>query len=143
MAPERLLKAPADEILCDIYSMGVTLYETLTLERPFQPPESLPASCLSIYLAKAMPRRPCAVKPGLPAELEAVIIKAMARDPLQRYRTAEELAVDLDQIRILQGTRNTARAGHVSYSGHAPHSGPAEPHTAWDSSRSNARTGTA
>jgi serine/threonine-protein kinase len=143
MAPERLLKAPADEILCDIYSMGVTLYETLTLERPFHPPESLPASCLSIYLAKAIPRSPCSVKPGLPAELEAVIIKAMARDPLLRYRTADELAADLDQFRILQGNRNTVRAGHASHSGHAPHPGPAEPHTGWGSSRSNARAGTA
>ena len=39
MAPERLLRVAADEIKCDIYSMGVTLFEALTLERPFQVPE--------------------------------------------------------------------------------------------------------
>ena len=39
MAPERLLRAPADEILCDLYSLGVTLFEALTLDRPFAVPD--------------------------------------------------------------------------------------------------------
>ncbi len=39
MAPERLLRVTADEVKCDIYSMGITLFEASTLERPFQIPE--------------------------------------------------------------------------------------------------------
>ena len=56
MAPERLLMFAADEIKCDIYSMGVTLCEALTLERPFRVPEHLASSGLSSFLARAEPR---------------------------------------------------------------------------------------
>ncbi|MFO0893250.1 MAG: serine/threonine-protein kinase [Isosphaeraceae bacterium] len=98
MAPERLLKAPADEMLCDLYSLGVTLFESVTLDRPFQPPDGLPVGCLSVYLASSLPRRPGILKPGIPAELEAVILKAMARAPEHRYRSADELASTLDRL---------------------------------------------
>ena len=98
MAPERLLKAPADEILCDIYSMGVTLFETFTLGRAFETPASLPLVCLAAHLARANPKAPSDVKPGLPTELENIIQKAMARLPRDRHLSAQELASDLDQF---------------------------------------------
>jgi serine/threonine-protein kinase len=98
MAPERLLKAPADEILCDLYSMGVTLFETFTLGRPFDTPPSLPLACLPAHLARSTPKFPSDVKPGLPAELEGIILKAMARLPRDRHHSAQELASDLDQF---------------------------------------------
>ncbi len=98
MAPERLLMFTADEIKCDIYSMGVTLCEALTLERPFQVPEHVAASGLAPFLARAVPRRPCLLDPDFPEELEAIIMKAMARDPRQRHESARELARDLEQF---------------------------------------------
>jgi serine/threonine-protein kinase len=124
MAPERLLKAPADEMLCDIYSLGVTLFESVTLERPFHPPDSLPATCLPLYLATAQPRHPRVLDPALPAELEAIILKAMARDPLQRFQSAEDLADALDQLAANWPARE------VSPGGHPAHQLPAEPHGA-------------
>ena len=66
MAPERLLRATADEIKCDIYSMGVTLFEALTLSRPFQVPEHVTFSALPAYLAGAQPRRPGEIQRGSP-----------------------------------------------------------------------------
>jgi serine/threonine-protein kinase len=95
MAPERLLLFAADEIKCDIYSMGVTLCEALTLERPFRVPEHLGVSGLAPFLARAEPRRPCLLDPDFPEELEAIIMRAMARDPRQRHDSARELAGDL------------------------------------------------
>ncbi len=55
MAPERLLMKTADEIKCDIYSMGVTLCEALTLEKPFHVPEHVTPLALSGFLAGPSP----------------------------------------------------------------------------------------
>jgi serine/threonine-protein kinase len=96
MAPERLLKLPADEIKCDIYSMGVTLFEALTLARPFCVPESVGPAGLAPFLAAAEPRRPRQVHRRFPGELEEIITKAMARDPHRRHDSAVELAADLE-----------------------------------------------
>ena len=81
MAPERLMRVPADEIRCDIYSMGVTLFEALTLERPFQVPNHVTLSSLPAYLASTPPRCPRDVRPGFPEEHDAIILKAMAHKP--------------------------------------------------------------
>jgi serine/threonine-protein kinase len=98
MAPERLLRIAADEIRCDIYSMGVTLFEALTLARPFVVPPHVTLAMLAAYLVGASPRAPGDVHPEFPEEHAAVIQKAMARDPNRRYRSAEELAGDLDRL---------------------------------------------
>jgi serine/threonine-protein kinase len=98
MAPERLLRLTADEIKCDIYSMGVTLCEALTLKRPFQVPADLPFPALALFLAESEPLPPGALDPGFPEELETIIMKAMARDPRQRHDSSRELAGDLDRF---------------------------------------------
>lgn len=98
MAPERLLKAPANEILCDLYSLGVTLFETFTLGHPFDTPGELPLACLSARLASAEPKEPRKLKPDLPADLEAIILKAMSRNPRNRHQSAQEIAGELDQF---------------------------------------------
>jgi serine/threonine-protein kinase len=98
MAPERLLRIAADEIKCDIYSMGVTICEALTLEWPFRVPDDVPSPALAMFLARAMPRYPCSVDPELPKDLEAIIMKAMARDPRHRHESAHELACDLGRF---------------------------------------------
>ena len=98
MAPERLLKAPANEILCDLYSLGVTLFETLTLGRPFDTAGELPLACLSAKLATAVPKQPRKLKPDLPVDLEAIILKAMSRNPQDRHQSAQEIAGELDQF---------------------------------------------
>ena len=92
MAPERLLKAPANEILCDLYSLGVTLFETLTLGRPFDTPGELPLACLSANLAHAEPKAPRRLKPDLPpiwrqsSSRPCLEIPETAINPLKRSR---------------------------------------------------------
>ena len=58
MAPERLLRIPADEVRCDIYSMGATLFEALTLERPIEIHDYVTFQALPTFLATAPVRRP-------------------------------------------------------------------------------------
>lgn len=96
MAPERLLKAPADEILADVYSMGATMFEALTLGRRFEPIRNVPLPALAPMLARARPRPPRAVDPALPIPLEAVLLRALAHDPGARYASAGHLADALD-----------------------------------------------
>jgi len=97
MAPERLLKAPADEILSDVYSMGVTLFETLTLGRLHNASRSLPLPALAVALAAARPRPPRSVDPRLPACFEPVLLRATAREPRKRFRSAAELAEAIER----------------------------------------------
>ncbi|WP_165067341.1 serine/threonine-protein kinase [Paludisphaera rhizosphaerae] len=96
MAPERLRKDPADEILSDVYSMGATLFEALTLGRQFEPIRDVPLPALAPMLAKASPRTPRAVDPNLPACFEPVILRAVAPEPQDRYQSAGALADALD-----------------------------------------------
>ncbi|QEH34452.1 Serine/threonine-protein kinase PknB [Aquisphaera giovannonii] len=110
MAPERLLRAPADERLCDIYGMGVTLYEAVTMERPFSPPAGLTHSLLSRFFLDNEPIPPRRALPELPPAVEAVILRAMARRPGDRYGSADELAAEVEGL-----------IGHVGQGLPAPH----------------------
>ncbi|WP_169979123.1 serine/threonine-protein kinase [Tautonia rosea] len=98
MAPEKLRGGPRDERLCDIYALGVTLFEAVTLTRPFQVPNCCPLPALAACLMAQRPLRPRSVCPGLPRPLEAMIERAMAVHPSDRHPTAEALADDLHQF---------------------------------------------
>jgi serine/threonine protein kinase len=95
MAPERLLKRHADEVRCDVYALGVTLYESLTLALPFELPAQLRREDWPAYLSTAKPISPSERRPTPPA-LEAVILRAIARDPERRYDSASDFADDLE-----------------------------------------------
>jgi serine/threonine protein kinase len=92
MAPERLLGQPADEMLCDVYSLGATLAEAVTLVPPFSVPEGLPSPEWPEFLARSNPRRPSDVAPWLSPTLVEQIERAMCRDPRQRYPSMTALA---------------------------------------------------
>ncbi|WP_152054048.1 serine/threonine-protein kinase [Tautonia marina] len=100
MAPEKLRGGPRDERLCDIYALGVTLFEAVTLIRPFQVPNGCPLPALASCLLAQRPLRPRTVCPGLPRSLESLIERAMASDPSDRYPTAEALADDLQRFLV-------------------------------------------
>ena len=117
MAPERLLKAPANEILCDIYSMGVTLFEAVTMERPFLVPPGMPMACLSSFLVRTDPRPLRELRPELPEDLEAIITKAMSKSPQQRQRSAIELANDLDRFLVRWSFRERRTAVDTAHQG--------------------------
>ncbi len=69
-----------------------------TLARPFDPPGELPMACLSARLASTEPMRPRKLKPDLPADLEAIILKAMSRNPRDRHQSAQQIAGELDRF---------------------------------------------
>ena len=80
----------------DIYSLGVTLYELLTFKKAFggeTPKEIIRQVCFDEPVSI---RR---VNPRVPEELETIVLKAMSKNPSDRYQSAQELAEDLDRFR--------------------------------------------
>ncbi|MCA9186237.1 MAG: protein kinase [Pirellulaceae bacterium] len=88
----------------DIYSLGVTLYELLTLQRPFDGDDYVQ---VAERIREGQFRRPRACNRHLPQDLENVILRAMASERSERYGNAAELADDLR--RFLDGVPTCAR----------------------------------
>jgi WD40 repeat protein len=93
MSPEqaKLRRLPLDH-RTDIYSLGVTLYELLTLRPAFAGQDRAE---LVRQIAEDDPPPPRRLNPAVPAELETVVLKALAKEPDERYQTAQELGDDL------------------------------------------------
>ncbi len=79
----------------DIYSLGVTLYELLTLRPAF---EGRDHQELLRQIATEEPVTPRRLNRAIPRDLETIVLKAMAKDPSHRYGTAQELAADLGRF---------------------------------------------
>jgi serine/threonine protein kinase len=91
MAPEQF-SGEADA-RSDIYSLGLTLYELLTLQPAFVEPSR---SRLIGKISHEEPVRPRRLNPKIPRDLETIVLKAISHDPADRYQTAGDLARDLD-----------------------------------------------
>jgi WD40 repeat protein len=112
MAPEQATPTGTETTAAsDQYSLGATLYELLTGQTPFSGPPAI----VIFNLAHRDPPAPRSVRPEVPAALETICLKAMARDPGRRYRTCTELADDLR--RWLQ--EEPIRARRARFPGHA------------------------
>jgi serine/threonine protein kinase/WD40 repeat protein len=96
MSPEQALGKPVlVDHRTDVYSLGLTLYELLTLTPAF------PASgrgALLRAIAQDEPTPPRRVEPALPIDLETIVLKAMAKAPEHRYASAGEMALDLERF---------------------------------------------
>jgi tetratricopeptide (TPR) repeat protein len=93
MAPERF-EGQAD-LRSDLYALGLTLYELLTLRPAFDESDR---HRLIAQLMHDAPLRPRQVNRAIPRDLETVVLKATARDPVQRYQTPGEVAEDLQRF---------------------------------------------
>ncbi len=107
MAPERF-EGQVDR-RSDVYSLGLTLYELCTLEFAFG--ENDRAKLVKQVMGQS-PVPPRHIRPEIPKDLETVIVKATARDTIDRYQSAEELSADLK--RFLKGSPVKARRVSLS-----------------------------
>ena len=105
MAPERL-DGWADR-RSDLYSLGVTLHELLTL-RPFF--ETTSRAELMKRIAHDQPPAPTKIDAAIPVDLETIVLKALAKEPAARYHQAEQMADDLR--RFLEDRPILARLRH-------------------------------
>jgi serine/threonine-protein kinase len=80
----------------DIYSVGVILYELLTGTVPF---EGESAVAIAYKQVAAAPRPPSELNPAIPPSLDAVVLRALAKDPAQRYADDDELIAALERER--------------------------------------------
>jgi serine/threonine protein kinase len=87
-APEQLAAGPLDA-RADIYSLGCVLFEALTGRVPY--PRDSPMAKFSAHLHDPVPSA-SELHPGIPAAIDGVIARAMAKDPAARYPTAGDLA---------------------------------------------------
>ncbi|ADV60665.1 serine/threonine protein kinase with WD40 repeats [Isosphaera pallida ATCC 43644] len=94
MSPEQAESKPLDG-RTDIYSLGATLYELATLKPPF---ETTDLNELIRSIVGVEPTAPRVHQPRIARDLETIILKAMAKRPEDRYRTAGELAEDLERF---------------------------------------------
>ncbi len=96
MSPEQALaKRVLVDHRTDVYSLGVTLYELLTLRPPFAGADRQEVLRQIAFDEPQALRR---VNAAVPAELEIIVLKAMAKSPDERYATAQELADDLGRF---------------------------------------------
>ena len=92
IAPEQARGEVADE-RADIYSVGVMLYEMLTGALPF---EADNAVSVAIMQLQADPKPPRDINPAIPEGLEEITMRAMQKNPDQRYQSAAEMLEDIE-----------------------------------------------
>jgi serine/threonine-protein kinase len=98
-SPEQARGAPVDP-RSDLYSLGVVLYEMITGRPPFSGDSAVAIAYKHVQENPVPPRR---VDPSLPETLEAITLKTLAKNPANRYPSAQDLRADLR--RYLDGNR--------------------------------------
>ena len=94
LSPEQARGAPVDQT-SDLYSTGIVLYELLTGSVPFT--GETPVEIAMKHLSQA-PVAPSTHRPEIPRDLDYVVLRALAKDPGDRYHSAEEMDSDLERI---------------------------------------------
>ena len=123
MSPEQINGAALDP-RSDLYSLGVTLYEMVTGQRPFKGDSDY--SIMSAHLV-AKPVPPIQVDPRLPDTLNEIIMMAIAKDPAQRFQSADAFRAALGNVAAGVGVGPVAMGAGVPLVGAGPGVSPAQP----------------
>ena len=121
MSPEQVKSEPTDA-RSDIYSVGVSMYEMVTGHRMFGATSSY--SVMEAHV-KEVPKAPMEVQPSVPKGLSDIIMMAVAKDPAQRFQTAEAFRNALSQVSASgsgcrgRGCDSSTPGRHCSNSGNA------------------------
>jgi serine/threonine-protein kinase len=94
LSPEQA-KGTAVDQRSDIYSLGIVLYELLTGSVPFT--GDTPVEIAMKHISQT-PEPPSAMRPDVPHELDMVVVRSLAKDPSERYQSAEEMEADLERV---------------------------------------------
>jgi beta-lactam-binding protein with PASTA domain/predicted Ser/Thr protein kinase len=87
----------------DVYSLGCVMYELLTGQPPFTGDSPV---AVAYQHVKEDPIPPSQVRKGIPPELDAIVLKAISKNPANRYQSAAEMRADI--LRVLAGSRPNA-----------------------------------
>jgi serine/threonine-protein kinase len=94
LSPEQARGAPVTAA-SDLYSVGIVLYEMLTGKVPFTGDSPIE---IAMKHLNDPPRPPSRIRPEIPAELDAVVLRVLAKEPEDRYQSAEEFSEDLTRV---------------------------------------------
>jgi serine/threonine-protein kinase len=94
LSPEQARGAPVDES-SDLYSTGVVLYELVTGSVPFTGETAVE---IAMKHLSHVPEPPSAIRQEIPHDLDLVVLRALAKDPADRYRSAAEMDRDLELV---------------------------------------------
>jgi beta-lactam-binding protein with PASTA domain/tRNA A-37 threonylcarbamoyl transferase component Bud32 len=110
LSPEQARGAPVTAA-SDLYSAGVVLYEMLTGKVPFNGDSAIE---IAMKHVNELPKPPSQLRPEVPPELDKVVLRALAKEPEDRYQTAEEFIEDLERVEsglpVSQETSDAATA---------------------------------
>lgn len=106
MAPEQVLADPQVDHRVDLYAVGVMAYEMLTGSLPFTGPRS--QAVFAAHLTEE-PEPPRARRSSIPPELQEIVLKCLAKQPAQRWLSAEELLAQLETLQAPSGPVKPAR----------------------------------
>lgn len=101
IAPEQA-KGDITDGKTDIYSMGVMMYEMLTGKLPFDGENAVSVALMHLQLTPEAPR---SINPSIPEGIEEITIKAMQKQPADRYQSAQEMLADIDRFHMNPSVR--------------------------------------
>jgi serine/threonine-protein kinase len=112
MSPEQMTRPKEVDVRTDVWALGVVLYETLTARAPF---EADTPQAVAILIATKEPAPISSIAPDVPAALEAVVARAIEKDPAERFPSVAALASALEAV----------LGGAPAYDTDGPHASPA------------------
>lgn len=105
MSPEQVTGSPVDG-RCDLFSLGVVLFELLTGKRPFSGDSLTEVSYKIVHEPAPVPSQ---LRPGLPPAFNPIVLKLLEKNPENRYQRGMEVARALEALRrVLSGATETA-----------------------------------